>query len=250
MPVLDILLIWQHERQGIWGRHSRANFQIRIMQLTMKTNFDYGFQTSILCLVLSTMLGIETICVRSAAAQQEAPFGFTWGQTLQDIQSMNLEIIQEKMQWTHVHRIDLKNAPITPDDTDQIILMVDPKFGLGRIIWISNVIKDDIFGSKGKEKYVEISSLLSSKYGTAQTIVEHIGLELYRDDDEFYECLAYSGCGIWVTSWQIPDGAIVVQLRGLARGTGYLGVTYEGPNWQEILDALKEKSKAKAQKAF
>ena len=126
-----------------------------------------------------------------------------------------------------------------PPGNDFISLSVDPELGLGRIIWFSDDIINDASGAAGKERYFKYKALLSEKYGEPATSGEIIGRELWTEADEFYQCLAYDGCGMYFAVWSSDDGLdVALQLKGLRRGKGYIEVTYEGPNWGQIISEV------------
>jgi len=109
----------------------------------------------------------------------------------------------------------------------------------------SKIITDDPLGSKGKAEYENIKVTLSKKYGTPSSEYEKIGRKLFNGPDEFYQCLAYSGCGSWISFFDTDYGpAITLEIKGLKRGTGYLQLGYEGPNWAK---AVRENRKDNAE---
>ena len=72
----------------------------------------------------------------------------------------------------------------------------------------SEDITNDAFGSKGKEMYDDIKSKLKNKYGEPTENFEFVGLRLYDESDEFYQCLSYDGCGMW-TSFFVDKEQVV-----------------------------------------
>lgn len=108
---------------------------------------------------------------------------------------------------------------------------------------LSKNIASDPFGSEGKARYSELKSILEEKYGSPTHEMEWIGLTLFKESDEFYQCLAYNGCGMWASSFAGPqDISVVLQLKGLDRGSGYFELSYEGPKWSMVLDELKQEN--------
>ncbi|MGV3526280.1 MAG: hypothetical protein ACO1RX_18825 [Candidatus Sericytochromatia bacterium] len=80
--------------------------------------------------------------------------------------------------------------------------------------------------------------MLTSKYGQPSEQFHKTGLKLYEDGDEFYECLRYTGCGYWSSFWKVDgENRIQLTLKGLSYGTGYLVISYEGPQWSQAIDA-------------
>lgn len=185
------------------------------------------------------LLVLGSICSAATAQQREAPFGFVWGQTLDEIEKITGSEANLELLWGRVHNLDTKSAPSTPPDTNHISLAVDPELGLGRVIWFSTTIQSDAYGTTGKENYQKYKALLSKKYGKPETSGEIIGKKLWDEADEFYQCLAYDGCGMYISIWEAEDGfSVMLQLRGLSRGTGFIYIVYEGPNWDDIVDEV------------
>lgn len=174
------------------------------------------------------------------AEEMPAPFGLTWGAPLAEVERDLNATVSPDLLWGRVHSVESSFAPILPPDTDMLSVAVDPEFGMGRVIWVSDNVTNDAVGSEGQEKYEELKAILTEKYGQPVNKNEVVGLDLWTEPDEFYQCLSYDGCGIWVSYWQAgsPSSSIALQLKGLDRGEGYLSMVYEGPNWQKIIDAV------------
>ena len=78
---------------------------------------------------------------------------------------------------------------------------------------------------------------LTEKYGKPKSSYHNVGVRLFKDPDEFYQCLAYDGCGFWVDVFDLPDRAILLKLNGLSRGTGFITLAYEAqPEWSKAMD--------------
>ena len=124
-----------------------------------------------------------------------------------------------------------------PSKTDFLQAM----FWKGRLVkfsWVSDNFTGDLFGKEGQEAYAKLASTLSQKLGAGEetTIT---GRELWDEPDEFYQCLAYDGCGVWVTFWvnsSVGNNIAVLQLNGLDRGEGYLRYVVEHPDWYKYSD--------------
>jgi hypothetical protein len=126
---------------------------------------------------------------------------------------------------------------------EQYTLVFDTEYNLQKIILISKDIDSDLYGSKGKEIFADLKSKLAKKYGNSTTGLEMVGRKLFNEQDEFYQCLAYEGCGDWIALYEDEKqgASVVLELKGLGRGKGYINITYEGPNWSNVVDALKQK---------
>ncbi len=62
------------------------------------------------------------------------------------------------------------------------------------------------------------------------------GVSLYKESDEFYECLKYPGCGTWMSSYNTSSKKISLQLIGKSRGVGYIRIIMEAvPEFHDYL---------------
>lgn len=118
-------------------------------------------------------------------------------------------------------------------------------FADGRLVKLWGVSKDisnDPAGSNGKERFETLRSALQQKYGTPTLNSQTVGNKLFKEYDEFYQCLKYTGCGLWVSVFSTTDKDISVDLKGLSRATGYIELTAEAkPQWGQALDVYKSR---------
>ena len=127
-------------------------------------------------------------------------------------------------------------------------------------VWVSGqTISSDIYGTNGKEKYNGVKKSLINKYSESEgykaNSYEWISQKLYNESDEFYQCLAYDGCGTHITYISSKDdasnkGIVSVELLGLNRGSGYISLTYESDEWGEALDSANAKQNQADEDAF
>lgn len=141
--------------------------------------------------------------------------------------------------------------PAHPSNTDLVSIVFVDKVGLQKITWMSTNFADDISGRAGKEAYTSLKATLEKKYGAPSRSFESVGLKLYDEYDEFYQCLAYAGCGMWMTLWEGPFGIVGLAIESTGRrGSGWLQVTYEGPRWAETIDAKQAQANKQDADAF
>ena len=164
-----------------------------------------------------------------------APFGFNWGLT-------KIEIEELGIQFTNCKAIGIiescqTNQPIKKVSFGSIYgLYFSKNRGLNKIVMASNTITADIAGTQGINLYREIKNSLIEKYGPPESY-EYVGGKVYKEYDEFYQCLKYSGCGAWMSLWNpVQGGALTIELEGISRGKGSLVLTYESKNWGKIVD--------------
>ena len=135
-------------------------------------------------------------------------------------------------------KVSVSPKPFSKADFFQLLFV--PNSGLQKVVMIGKDITDDLYGSSGKADYSKLKKALTKKYGDKFKSFEYIGLDLYDESDEFYQCLAYSGCGSHSSFWiDGLNGTIVLSLNGLSRGKGFLKLVYESKDWSRHLDEMK-----------
>jgi hypothetical protein len=183
------------------------------------------------------------ISVNVLAKEVIAPFGLEWGQTKQKLKDKSILLTNcstEKKITTCQTKKPTKGVSFG----DFYVLYIDALKGLQKVTMISKDLDSDISGSAGKALYSKIKTSLTKKYYEPQSY-EYIGRELYDEYDEFYQCLKYDGCGQWFSFLEKKiEGTIVLELKGLSRGKGYVSLTYESEKWAGIIDSLKEREKS------
>jgi hypothetical protein len=137
--------------------------------------------------------------------------------------------------------ITISSPPKPLSSTKDVQLIFGKVRGLQKIIWNSEPILDDVYGIEGKDKFNKLKDNLIKKYGNPSDGTEIVGLELYDEADEFYQCLDYAGCGSWNSIWEVDNGvSILLQLHGASRGEGWLSLAFEGPGWLEALGRYED----------
>lgn len=191
-----------------------------------------------LFIVFATFISFNAFC-------SEGPFGTTWGQTLGDLEKAGVVCSEKKT--------DTKNDVITCQTTslpknvtikDFYYLVFSNTYGLQKVVMLSTNITGDITGREGKEIYNKYKTILKKKYSEPSLEWESVGRKLYKEYDEFYQCLAYDGCGDYYSSFKPKEGGFVaIELKGISRGKGFLKILYEGSNWSKHYNENKEKAK-------
>ena len=171
----------------------------------------------------------------------EAPFGVNWGESKSAIERKGITLENSDRKGS-IAAFKTKQLPKNLSIAEQYVLYIDNEYQLQKIIMVSKDIDEDLYGSKGKETFSDLKSKLTQKYGNPTNELERVGMTLYKENNGFYQCLAYEGCGMWVAIYkdQKEDVGILLELKGMKRGTGYIKITYEGPNWSKIIDKMKK----------
>lgn len=184
-----------------------------------------------------------TIAISSqvlAADGDEAMFGLRWGMSPSDVKSLNTILTKTKTE-RNLEIYSVTSLPKNVSDIEKYSLI----FADEKLVKISAIGKDilgDPRGTLGKERFDSIAKALTEKYGKADTNDRLIGNKLYKEYDEFYQCLGYSGCGMWMSIFETTDKTIGLELKGIRRGTGYIYITTEAkPQWSEASNIYNSK---------
>ncbi len=197
--------------------------------------------------MLSAILFLLSLNVQ--AIEVTAPFGFKWGQSQEELKNKHVTL-NNCSESNKITSCKTTNPIKGVSFGEEYILIMDEEKGLQKVILISKNITSDISGSDGKALYGKIKRSLIKKYNKPESL-EHVGLELYKEYDEFYQCLKYEGCGGWFAYWKIKNGGnAILQLKGIKRGTGYIKLTYESKYWGGIVDSIKEREQASDEDAL
>ena len=185
----------------------------------------------------------ETTATKSAEIPS-APFGTEWGLLPEQLASLGSDCSLLDASRRTISTYSCSSMPKPFSDADYYLVIFDANNGLQKISAVTNEITGDLLGTRGKEKFNRLSDILESKYGrpSEQSSIQKSGLNLYNGRDEFYQCLAYDGCGLWVATFQASHGgSITLELKGSGRGIGHIVLTYEGPDWIRTLERLENR---------
>lgn len=184
-----------------------------------------------LALLLTPLVAIPSL------ASADAPFGLTWGMSKSEVESLGVTLFDEE-QNRNIKLYRTNELPIDLSNAEFYGLIFDENRGLQKITMVSDTISNDAYGREGKSAYDRIKTALIGKYGDPTNDYDFIGLKLWDESDEFYQCLAYDGCGGWASFFENEETGEVtaLSLNGLRRGEGYLTLEYEGPGWGAALD--------------
>ena len=195
---------------------------------------------------------LMTIAIASqviAADGDEAMFGLRWGMSPSDVKSLDTVLTKTEAE-RNLEYYTTTSLPKNVSDIDKYLLI----FADGKLVKITAIgtdITGDPSGSKGKQRFDGIFKVLKEKYGKPDTNSHLIGHKLYKEQDEFYQCLVYKGCGIWVSIFETVDKIIALDLKGIRRGIGYLKIATEAkPQWSEALDIFESKKNASDKNAL
>ena len=170
------------------------------------------------------------------------PFGLKWGMKQGDLSELGIKV-GERTQTGELTVVKAEEIPDAFADTKMVNMLFDRQLGLVKVRWISYDIEADPNGSLGRSKYGEMKAIIASQLGepTDETLV--VGARLFDQEDEFYQCLAYEGCGVWSALWEhSPSGGVLLSVEGVGAGKGFVQIDYESANWQQAASQAADKS--------
>lgn len=174
------------------------------------------------------------------------PFGLTWGMQENELIKLGFQKIKTD---NDTGMFISANAPKAWSKGDSYMALTHK----GRLVKAgatSKNITNDAYGTEGKNLYNQVKNLLIDKYGHPSTNLESTGNKIYKDSDEFYQCLNYSGCGAYVSIFSYAQGSIMIKLEGSRRGEGLLRIMYESPEFDKSVREIKEADLEKDAEAF
>lgn len=134
-----------------------------------------------------------------------------------------------------VKTVQTASVPLDPGATYALSYY---KGRLLKVAAISTEITDDPMGTEGKATFNDLVALFTERYGKPFDGLQASGSTVYRRADEFYECLKYTGCGLWMAVFKTPEKTASLRLKGISRGKGYIDVTVEAAEWSGVVDQI------------
>lgn len=174
------------------------------------------------------------------------PFGLKWGMQQGELSELGIKV-KERSRSGELTVVSSEEIPDAFADTKLVNMLFDRELGLVKVRWISYDIETDPDGSLGRSKYGEMKAIIASELGdpTDETLV--VGARLFDQQDEFYQCLAYEGCGVWSALWEhAPSGGVLLSVEGTGPGTGFVQMDYESINWQQVASPPAEEPQGEA----
>ena len=212
----------------------------------MKTIGDMGMK-KIKLLASVVLLGFSAIAIADEGIQ--APLGLKWGESKENL-TKNYNASPADKNDSRLRLYSLGNPPVKVPGFDEFYGVVDEKYGLVKVIVVEN-ISGDAYGSQGVEDYKKLKNILSKKYGKPSDQYEYIGRDIYKESDEFYQCLAYQGCGAYSSFYKPAGGGVIgLELKGQRRGEGFLTINYESTLFDKVIKERDSESQTKAEQGL
>lgn len=172
-------------------------------------------------------------------AEAQPPFGLKWGMHVNDLSSLGIKVASTSTSGNIVV-VNVKELPNAFPDTDAVNMLFDRQLGLVKVRWTSTAVTGDPNGSQGRSKYGEMKKTVVETRGNPSDETLVVGARLFDQEDEFYQCLTYEGCGVWSALWEEkPSGGVLLSVEGLGPGQGYVQLDFESADWQKVAGAAK-----------
>lgn len=188
-----------------------------------------------LVFVATIVAGTSVSFANESPKEVQAPFGLKWGAKKSDFS--NLFDCETNRTFISCRT---NSVPKGLSNTEFYSFIFDNEEGLVKITHYGKNIIGDPYGTEAKDRFNKLKSALSGKYPDAKKkdfIWMH--LKLYKESDEFYECLRYSGCGSYAFAISPEGGGIFIEVYGMRRGEGYIKLIYESAKWSDVIDRFK-----------
>ena len=172
-------------------------------------------------------------------AEAQPPFGLKWGMHVNDLSSLGIKVASTSTSGNIV-MVNVKELPNAFPDTNTVNMLFDRQLGLVKVRWTSSALANDPTGSQGRSKYGEMKKTVVESRGNPSDETLVVGARLFDQEDEFYQCLAYEGCGVWSALWEEkPSGGVLLSVEGLGPGQGYVQLDFESADWQKVAGAAQ-----------
>ena len=188
------------------------------------------------------------LLITSVGSAATGPFGLDWGMTENEVRNQGVDLTFMFDDGLKVFTTE--SLPVNLSIAEMYALKFSKQFHLQSVMMFSKSFENDVYGTEGKEVYADFRAKLKKKYGAPDDEIERVGLELWDERDEFYQCLAYSGCGAWLSFFGGEPGnsnsgmVVGLELKGEGRGIGYIKITYETDKHYKAVNALEEQESA------
>ncbi len=189
--------------------------------------------------ILLSVLLAASLPVTLLAKESTAPLGLTWGLSQEQVKKQGV-ILRKCKNGKGLIICRTMNPPKPVSFGDFYYLVFYPQKGLIGAGIIGQDISDDSTGAEGKALYAKVKASLGKKYGQPASEYEYVGRKLYDEDDEFYQCLRYAGCGSWFSVWEADSsGSVDIKIEGTLRGEGRLMINYKSKELTQILNDIE-----------
>ena len=202
-----------------------------------------GFFTDLDLATLQSIHGIAEGAPRNFLANEPdltGPFGVNWGMSIASLNAAGADCTLNERNIDGFDRYECSKLIKPFSNADFFLVYAHRTRGVQRISMLGETITDDPSGARGLQRYNSYKSALTKKYGEPADTYEYQGEDSYLAADEFYECLDHSGCGSYMSIFQKGGALAMLEINSTGKkGRGWVTILYEGPQFQDALDAYE-----------
>lgn len=201
------------------------------------------------------MIMVAVTLAETCAFGQEKPdrgiAGLQFLQTKEEVQKL-IPALGEKREVQFLEVYLPPELPGAPEGYKKGAMLAFCEGKLVKLILFSERTVKDIYGTAGKEGFSEMRRVLGEKYSLVKETDRQVsGTKVYKEPYEFYECLNFPGCGLWMSAFKGPDRHITLDLMGVSSGVGYVMISIEAvPEFREHRDRGKEQERKNTKEAL
>lgn len=191
-----------------------------------------------------------SIVLAGCDQKPQAPFGFKWGQSAEDVKKLGLPDFKLDGDPGGLQFAYTKRAPSEVYDADRFSLVFMPHLGLTNVRMSSKLVDENSFYfNNGRMLYLKLSSMLEEKYGPPKIITEKAD----KDGDNFYNCLQDESCGAWEREYEKDNVKVKLKVDPVSgqlmntMGKAWITLEYEYLT-DEMVNKIKDMDKAFAEK--
>lgn len=173
----------------------------------------------------------------SAEQSYDAPFGLTWGMTIDEVKELgvNLETLENYNDKNAFLATGLSKAI---SDLDAVLLNFGYNDRLFEIRGVSDVFQNDPYAFALKKRYDELSQILENKYGNKKE-THFIDKRLYTEPDEFLVGIE-RGRSYYFTTFSNSEIEVNLSINAISRDSANYLLIYEH---KQYLDENNQKKK-------
>jgi len=188
------------------------------------------------------------LCTALSWAGGDALFGLRWLSSPSQVRAQGVKLkLAHSNEYLWSYTTD--TLPKSHSLGESYVLAFYRDSVLVKLSMITVSFTNDPYGSEGKAKFDLVLTQLSNKMKVKNKFC-YVGAKLYQENDEFYQCLNYPGCGSWVAFLFDDTKTVMLQLKTLRRAEGYIVLTAEANEFGKVAERIKADKNKSDMSAF
>ena len=158
-----------------------------------------------------------------ALAETDAPFGLTWGASVEDLKGAGVRLQQRVSDQSGV-RFAARDLPKALSDLGEAILSFGKNNMLHKVEAIGEDITNDPDGARLKLRYAALARALAGKYG--QGVSRHVIEEPWTRPNDFLNGI-YRGTSYYYTNFTGDNVTVRLEIRATRRGLSNYAIIFQ-----------------------